>query len=182
MSRQFDLEGFLESVPDSKNWPVRTAGVAMIVVSALVAALALWDYYLTPSGLPGGGHRLVPVLLVCTFFVVAGGLFSVIATPVPTSVEVDSNGIALVYPGGRVERYLWADRSLQLRFERTQGVIRRGLMGPPMVVLMGGRPPRRYLSVEAFDAIVQQALAHGLRVQDEPSPFPGFTRTVIRHG
>ncbi len=181
MSRQFDLEGFLESVPDSKNWPVRTAGVAMIVVSTIVAALALRDYYLTPSGLPGGGPRLIAVLLVCTFFAVAGGLLSVTATPVPTRVEVDSNGIALIYASGRVERFLWADSSLRLRFERTQGILRRGVMGPPMTILMGGRPPRRYLSVESFDAIVRQALAKGLRVQDEPSPFPGFTRIVISH-
>lgn len=182
MSTQFELEGFLASVPDANNWRIRRVGIAMIVVFAVIAGLVLWAYYLTPSGLSGGVHDLIAGLVICAFFMVAGGLFSIIATPVPTRVGVDSDGITMIYEAGRVERFLWADTTLHLRFERTQGMLRRGVMGPPLAILMGGRPPRRYLSVEAFNEVVRQARANGLDVQDEPSSFPGFTRTVISHG
>lgn len=161
---------------------MRLVGVGMVLVFAFVVSLALWEFYLSPSGLPGGDRGLTGILLASAFFITAGTYIATLATAVPHSVEINSDGFALSYPGARVERIMWADPGLRLRFERTEGITRRGLKGPPMAVLMGGRPPRRYLSPAVFNELARQARANGLRVQEEPSPYPGFTRTVISHG
>lgn len=176
---QFDLASLTSALPDTRN-DRRTHLMGLVMVSVFVFfALFALAWHFAQLGQPIPLVSLVGLLAACAFFIVAGIFIAVSTTPGPTSVEVDAQGFTFTFSGGRIEQIRWSDPRLKVRLSKTDGTMHRGIPRPPMGVVLGGYPSRKYLTLEAFDEIVRRAEAQGLVVDRAPSPTPGWTRFTI---
>ena len=98
-----------------------------------------------------------------------------------TAVEVDELGVTYVYAPHKVRTRRWADPKFRLAIDVTQGYAGSPSWGMPVYAGADIHYFRNYLPVEAYNAIVSQARAKGMRITETRSPQPGFTRVTITH-
>lgn len=99
--------------------------------------------------------------------------------PSPRAVTIDSHGITFEFSMGRKELMDWTGPRFALRIESTDGVIIRGVRGPPMIIARGHIPFRRYLTRDAYHEMVRQARANGLTVVERGPDETRFSLTTI---
>jgi hypothetical protein len=161
----------------ARRW---TEAFCFAVFTLVVIAAPIY-YYLAHHGFAGWMPAQTVALVLLAFLSVMGALFFAGAAPPPTSVTVDSEGLAFELKGRQTWRLTWTDPALALRVFRTEGSTRRSTPGPPMIIAIGPLSTRNYLTREAYDEIVAQATAHGLSLAEMPGSRPGWTRTIISH-
>lgn len=178
---RFDLSG-LGALPVTRTLRIlRATGVICFAIFAFFVVAAPTYYYLSNHGFAGWTVAQTVALVFVAFLSVMGLLIVAAGAPPPTSVEVTAEGVAFESNGRPTWKISWADPDLSLRVFRTAGSTRGGQQSPPMIVAMGRLSSRNYLTMEAYDEIISQAVVRGLRVTDGPASRPGWTRTVIAH-
>ena len=158
----------------------------VLLANLLFAALTLLFFggyaYLILSG--------VDLLQSLTLFllIVPGSALSYVVIAVftlgrsqATAVEVDELGVTYVYAPHKVRTRRWADPKFRLAIDVTQGYAGSPSWGMPVYAGADIHYFRNYLPVEAYNAIVSQARAKGMRITETRSPQPGFTRVTITH-
>jgi hypothetical protein len=178
---QFNLSAFHDEFPiTASSRAGHWFGLGVVVLFGLIASIAVGQFLLSRSGLPGGHAGLIGVLVTSGFFISMGIWIFLTTTQSPDFLRVDSKGLTFRYPSGREDSIQWVEPKLRLHFEKTEGFTRHGTTRPPMAVLVGnGVSPSRFLPLEAFSEILSQARGAGLDVVEGTSLSPRFTRVMI---
>lgn len=155
----------MKSHPGFRNhrilrWVFSVVVVLVLVYSAYVMAVVASRGQLTVTNVA----FVALALFVDGMFVVI--LFGLAADPV--SVDVDSEGVRIRFPGNRVRSLTWGNPKFRLVLSRTDGGMDLLSRGKPLCIVRGNRPFQGLLTFEAFDGIVQEARLRGLQVQVQP--------------
>lgn len=177
---RYDLRG-LRGLPFLRARRLgRWIGASLALVFGFLAAYAVVGYWVQHGRNPPWQSTAL-VLLIPLFFMGAG-LFWVFASGRDDDfMEVGVDRLQFLRSSRVTATWLWSDPRLVLTIELTNGVGRRGAQIPPMIFITGGRPAQRYLTSEAYEALILEASHQGLQVSASPSSlYPGWTRTVVR--
>ena len=98
-----------------------------------------------------------------------------------TAVEVTDAGVQFIYGSRGTHLWRWTDPKVRLAIDVTQGAPGAPSWGTPIYAAADFHYFRNYLPVEAYNAIIREARAKGMRITETRSPQPGFTRVTITH-
>jgi hypothetical protein len=93
--------------------------------------------------------------------------------------EIDENQVAFLYHGGKVKRLSWTDPKFKLIIDQTTGNPDPISKGDALQAAADRRVFQNFLSLGAFQSILEEARRHGLSISERPSPRRGWTRITI---
>jgi hypothetical protein len=173
---RYDLSS-LGQLPEARSrrkvlWAGRGLVVAFSIFLPAELAYGSYIHHGFANWIPG----IVLLLAITSMMIVFGTLFIRTARTVAMSVEVDAQGFRFDFGDSRPWRGAWSDPRLRLqlvKFSPTDGT-------PSSILAAGNSAQRAYLTPEAFDELVRQASANGLRaVQTRPASNPSALLTTI---
>ena len=148
-------------------------GLTIFVTAAAAATIA---YAVTHRlSTPLDSSWIAGVLFVDVIFL----LIYLGATPQANFIDVNQEGVHLMYPGGRVRTVHWLDSGLKVDMGQTPGAPDGLSKGRPLHVLYGYRPFQTFLTKGAFEGVLAAARERGLLIEEMRGPRPGWTRTII---
>jgi hypothetical protein len=172
---RFDLRG--ETPPgyrrliDAFRW-----GLAMFDV--LVAYFAVtFLLQITNTGHPtiASASGLAFTLL---WIAVSGWIVWALA-PSASFVDIDDRRVSFEYPGGKLREFAWTDPSFRLVIDRTPSANSWPFRGRQFQGVYGHRAGQDLLTPAAFQAVLDGARRASLRVNEQASARPGWTRLII---
>jgi hypothetical protein len=99
--------------------------------------------------------------------------------PSASFVDIDDFRVSFEYPGGQLKEFAWTDPSFRLVIDRTPSANNWPFRGKPFQGVYGRRAGQDLLTPAAFQAILDGARRSGLRVNEQASARPGWTRLTI---
>ena len=138
-------------------------GYIMIgIFAALGSAFIVLFFIQNPGVWPPLG--LWGLLLAFAFFIGMGCVLSWRSAPNAHWVEVGSTGVTFGFPHGRTRSYLWRDSRFLLILSRTEAWTGGRTTHPLWLNASGRWRNCGRLTVEAYDALLQEARLQNLRV------------------
>jgi hypothetical protein len=175
-SMRYDLSSQAKLPQAQSRRQVLWVGRGMIVAFSVVLPAELIYGYYAHHGFTNWIPGIVLLLAIASMMIAAGTVCIRTARTVAMSVEVDAQGFQFDFGDSRPWRAEWRDPRLRLqlvKFSPTDGT-------PPSILAAGSSAQRAYLTPEAFDELVRQASANGLRaVQTRPATSPSAVLTTI---
>jgi hypothetical protein len=113
------------------------------------------------------------------FMAVGFGWISWLFDPGADSVDVSESGITFSYSGGRSKNMEWTEPKFRLIIDQTLGHADPISNGEPLQAAADRRVFQNFLTIAAFQAIIEQARHHGLAITKGPSPRRGWIRFTI---
>ncbi len=176
---RYDLRG-LRNLPFLKARRVnRWIGTSLAALFGFVAVYGVVGYFVQHGRDPPWQSTAL-ILLIPLVLGGAALVWVIVSGFDDDFMDVGSEGLMLIRSNRVITRWLWSDPRLVLTVQLTNGIGRGGAQAPPMIFVTGSRPPQRYLTREAYEALLLEAPRHGLQIISDPSDlYPGWTRTVI---
>jgi hypothetical protein len=151
------------------------------VVAGVVGYFGLFAIYFVVRIILAG-HPTIPLAIGLGFliFMIGGSSWMLwLLAPPAEFVDVDENRLNFGYPNGKIKSLLWADPKFRLVLGQTSTTMDQTTQGKPRHVAADRRVFQNYLTGEAYQAIIDQALSHGLAFSERPSPRRGWTQLTI---